>query len=89
MPGASVIGELIEVNVVGAPLRLGQHVVIKPTDDESADQRFFYRRGVVRGLLYDAREQWPHAPLVSVRVDGLGDDLFFVHELALSETGRL
>ena len=75
------LGELLEIDVVGAPMRVGQRVTIARASDDSADQRFLGKRGVVRGLLYDAAELYPHEPFVSVHVDGLGSDLFFPHEL--------
>lgn len=70
-------------NVDGAPVRMGEPVLILPTmQSGSLDERFLGRRGVVVALVYDEPgRQYPHEPLVQVRVEDLGEDLFFPWEL--------
>lgn len=69
-------------DVTGAPLRIGQQVVITAfSADETIDCRFLGCHGVVRGLLYDDPSQLPRDPLVLVEVAGLGEEWFFVREL--------
>jgi hypothetical protein len=77
------------VDVAGAPLRVGQQVVVLcSADDDSADERFHGCRGEVAGLLYDdPARQLPGNPLVLVAVDGLGEEWFFLNEL-LAEPAR-
>lgn len=66
---------VIRTTVDGAPLRLGQPVMILCRDDETADERFHGRRGVVSGYFAD------DVSMVAVEVDGLGEDWFFADEL--------
>jgi hypothetical protein len=78
------IGNVLQVDVEGAPAKLGQQVtVVRASNDETVERRFLGRTGTVCGLLYDAQEQYPADPLVLVRVSGLGEDLFFPEELGL------
>ncbi|MBX7100908.1 MAG: Carotenogenesis protein CarS [Myxococcaceae bacterium] len=79
--GAKHVGELLELDVAGAPLRLGQRVKIR-RGDSTADPRFAGKQGEVRGLLYEAPERYPKEPFIAVHVEGLGQDLFFPAELA-------
>lgn len=67
----------------GAPWRIGAVVDVVGTQvDDSLDERFVGRRGVVTGLFYDDPcSQLPRNPLVVVFVDGLGEELFFAGEL--------
>lgn len=69
--------------VEGAPVQPGSSVfIVCEQEDESRDERFAGRCGVVRALFYDdAQRQFPSQPMMLVRVDGLGEDLFFAHEL--------
>jgi hypothetical protein len=71
-------------DVEGAPARVGSWVrVAAPGEDESRDPRFVGRTGLVTGLLYDdPARQYPFDPLVAVFVEGLGEELFFSHELS-------
>ncbi len=77
--------------VAGAPLQIGEHVTIQSRiDDDTFDARFEHREGTVAGLVYDSPEQqFPHQPMVLVRVYGLGEDVFFVEELRLAERRHL
>lgn len=77
--GALVVRE----DVAGAPVRLGQRVHVDgDEEDGSLDERFVDCVGVVTGFLYDdVPSQFPQRPLVLVHVDGLGEELFFAHEL--------
>jgi hypothetical protein len=70
-------------DVKGAPVRVGEPVcVLGDTLDGSLDARFVGRRGTVVALVYDEpRTQFPADPLIQVRVEGLGEDLFFAGEL--------
>ena len=74
---------IVTQDVDGAPVRMGELVCVTDTSEEaSLDGRFAGRRGVVVALVYDEpRTQYPHAPLVKVSVEGLGEDLFFPWEL--------
>lgn len=58
------------------PLKVGQRVLIL-CDDESADERFHGRLGVVAGFLPEPGQE----PLVLVSVDQLGTEVFFSREL--------
>lgn len=84
-------GLCIDHDVPGAPLRLGQRVRVAPCGRALAPPRpgFLGREGVVCGFVYDdPARQYPADPLVRVRVRGSGEDLFFVEELAVRDTGR-
>jgi hypothetical protein len=74
---------ILTQDVDGAPLHLGEPVRITPTPTEdSLDRRFLGRRGIVVALVYDEPgTQYPHEPLIQVRVEALGEDLFFPWEL--------
>lgn len=73
---------LLRAAVPGAPIRVGCRVEVVVPDDDSADPRFAGQLGEVTGLLYDdPLTQLPHAPLVIVQVEGLGEELFFSTEL--------
>lgn len=75
-------GIVVRRNVPGAPLTIDAPVQIAPSLDSSADARFEGRAGVVSGYFYDCpQEQYPHRPLVLVRVNELGEELFFAEEL--------
>lgn len=78
--GRKHVGELLELDIAGAPVRLGQRVKIR-RGDATADPRFAGKQGEVRGLLYDAPERYPKEPFIAVHVEGLGQDLFFPVEL--------
>jgi CarS bacterial SH3 domain len=76
---------VVRRNVRGAPLQLGTRVLISDALDETGDARFVDRVGVVTGYVYDSPAvQYPHRPLVLVSVEGLGEELFFPEELAVS-----
>ncbi|WP_044194153.1 hypothetical protein [Hyalangium minutum] len=70
-------------DVNGAPVKMGEAVkIVETSEDGSIGRRFLGRTGTVVGLVYDDPEvQYPRDPLVRVRVEGLGEDLFFVGEL--------
>lgn len=73
---------VIREDVQGAPFRLGTRVrVVCPPDDDSLDERFIGREGIVRGLVYDDAAQYPSDPMVLVEADALGADVFFPEEL--------
>lgn len=76
--------------VDGAPLQPGTLVfVVCEDDDDSRDERFAGRRGVVQALFYDEpARQFPAEPLLLVRVEGVGEDLFFAHELIPARAAR-
>lgn len=75
-------GLVLRRDVPGAPLKVGTAVRIVTALDESADDRFAGRQGVVCGYVYDCpREQFPQRPLLLVQVGALGEELFFVDEL--------
>ncbi|ATB32760.1 Carotenogenesis protein CarS [Melittangium boletus] len=73
-------------DVKGAPVRMGEPVRISGSPlDGSLDPRFVGHRGVVVGLVYDEPStQYPGDPLIQVRVEDLGEDLFFARELERS-----
>jgi hypothetical protein len=73
-------------DVEGAPVRIGETVKIASTPaDDSMNRRFLGRAGVVVALVFDDPElQYPHDPLIQVRVDDVGEDLFFPEELELA-----
>lgn len=73
-------------DVEGAPVRIGETVRIGgASEDDSLDRCFLGRTGVVVALVYDEpRLQYPDDPLIQVRVDDLGEDLFFPEELELA-----
>lgn len=75
---------IVSEDVEGAPVRLGEVVkIVGSSEDGSIGRRFLGRTGFVVALVYDdPRRQYPHDPLIQVRVQGLGEDLFFVGELA-------
>ena len=70
-------------DVEGAPVRIGEPMRISLTaSEESLDKRFLGRWGIVVALVYDEPgTQYPHEPLIQVRVEALGEDLFFPWEL--------
>lgn len=70
-------------DVKGAPVRIGEAVkIVDASEDGTLSEGFLGRTGVVVGLVYDdPQRQYPEDPLVQVRVQGLGEDLFFVKEL--------
>lgn len=80
---------LVREDVAGAPVRVGQTVHADcGAEDASLDERFVDCIGVVTGLFYDdVPAQFPQRPLVVVFVDGLGEELFFAHELREVEQG--
>jgi hypothetical protein len=82
---------LVRWALPGAPWRVGALVDVVGTGlDETLDERFVGRRGVVTGLLYDdPGSQMPDRPLVVVFVDGLGEELFFAGELRGADGGPL
>lgn len=83
---------VVREDVAGAPVRVGQtvHVDCEP-EDATLDERFVDCIGVVTGFFYDdVPSQFPQRPLVVVHVDGLGEELFFAHELReLGQGARL
>jgi hypothetical protein len=78
-------------DVDGAPVRIGESVkVVSRSADDTISQRFLGRTGVVVGLVFDdPATQYPEDPLIQVRVDGLGEDLFFPEELELAPAWAL
>ncbi|XXF79260.1 Carotenogenesis protein CarS [Myxococcaceae bacterium GXIMD 01537] len=74
---------IFDVDVAGAPVRLGAVVkLVSASADGTIDRRFLGRAGVVVALVYDdPATQYPADPLIQVRVAGLGEDLFFAREL--------
>jgi hypothetical protein len=74
---------LLRHDLFGAPVCLGAQVeILADVEDESIDEAYLGRRGVVTGLFYDdPLRQLPGAPLVVVSVDTLGEELFFASEL--------
>jgi hypothetical protein len=82
---------LVREAMPGAPMRVGDLVDVVGTQlDESLDERFVGRRGLVTGLFYDdPQSQLPEHPLVVVYVDGLGEELFFAGELRAATDERL
>ena len=77
---------ILSEDVEGAPVRIGETVkVVSSAMNDSLNTHFLGRSGVVVALVYDEpRRQYPRDPLIQVRVEGLGDDLFFAEELELS-----
>lgn len=73
-------------DVPGAPVRIGETVKIaSASSDGSLNRRFLGRTGVVVALVFDDPPlQYPHDPLIQVRIDDLGEDLFFPEELELA-----
>lgn len=77
-------GLVVFKDVEGAPVRLGEPVRIAGESalEGSVDRRFLGHLGVVVALVYDEPEaQFPADPLIQVRVDDLGEELFFAREL--------
>lgn len=74
---------LVREDVAGAPVRVGPAVHVDcEAEDATLDERFVDCVGVVTGFFYDdVAAQFPQRPLVVVFVDGLGEELFFAHEL--------
>lgn len=79
---------IVTQDVEGAPVRIGGRVkIVEASEDGSFSRRFLGRTGVVVGLVYDdPANQYPAEPLIQVRVQGLGEDLFFAQELHLLPT---
>ncbi len=80
-------GLISDEDVPGAPLKIGQpvRVLADQVESETLDRRFVGRTGVVSGLVYDdPARQFPADPLVRVRVEGVGEDLFFLEELGFA-----
>lgn len=77
---------ILSEDVEGAPVRIGEQVrVVSFTMNDSLDPSFLGCSGVVVALVFDdPRRQYPRDPLIQVRVEGLGEDLFFAEELELS-----
>ena len=73
-------------DVEGAPVRIGERVrVVSMSMNDSINTHFLGRAGVVAALVFDEpRVQYPRDPLILVRVEELGEDLFFPEELELS-----
>ncbi|WNG48036.1 Carotenogenesis protein CarS [Archangium minus] len=76
---------IVVENVDGAPVRIGETVkLVNASSDGSVNRRFLGRTGVVVALVFDEpSRQYPHDPLIQVRVDDIGEDLFFPEELEL------
>lgn len=74
---------IVKRDVDGAPVLIGERVTVVPdSTDGTISPGFLGRTGVVVALVYDDPvQQYPTDPLIQVRVDGLGDDLFFLDEL--------
>ncbi|MFY2559690.1 Carotenogenesis protein CarS [Corallococcus terminator] len=74
---------IVSTDVDGAPVRIGEHVtVVSASSDGTITPGFLGRTGVVVALVYDDPGiQYPADPLIQVRVEGLGEDLFFPDEL--------
>lgn len=79
-------GLVVTVPLPGAAFRVGQTVrIVGDPLNETLDERFVGRVGVVEALVFDDPvRQYPEDPLVQVRVPALGRDLFFPHELRLA-----
>lgn len=77
---------IVVEDVEGAPVRIGETVKIGSCLVEgSMNRHFLGRSGVVVALVFDEpRLQYPHDPLIQVRVDDIGEDLFFPEELELA-----
>ena len=77
---------IVVEDVEGAPVRIGETVKIGGASaDGSMNRHFLGRTGVVVALVYDEpRVQYPGDPLIQVRVDDVGEDLFFPEELELA-----
>ncbi|MCP3137936.1 Carotenogenesis protein CarS [Pyxidicoccus xibeiensis] len=73
-------------DVEGAPVRLGESVkIVSSSADGTISLSFLGQTGVVVGLVFDdPATQYPQDPLIQVRVEGLGEDLFFPEELELA-----
>ncbi len=73
-------------DVEGAPVRIGETVkIVRTSEDDSMNRRFLGQTGVVEALVFDDPDlQYPHDPLIQVRVGELGEDLFFPEELELA-----
>lgn len=84
-------GFIVRRDVAQAPFSLGQRVRVSTDSfDETADERYQGRVGVITGYFYDTpEEQFPHSPLVMVTVQGLGEELFFADELQAVGPRRL
>jgi hypothetical protein len=76
---------IVVVDVEGAPVRIGERVkIISHSADDSMNRRFLGKTGVVVALVFDDPDlQYPYDPLIQVRVDDAGEDLFFPEELEL------
>ncbi|MCK8502256.1 Carotenogenesis protein CarS [Myxococcus fulvus] len=74
---------IVSTNVDGAPVRIGERVkVVAHSSDGTISAGFLGHTGIVVALVYDDPvAQYPADPLIQVRVDGLGEDLFFMDEL--------
>jgi len=74
---------IVSEDVNGAPVKMGEAVkIVEASEDGSIGRRFLGCTGTVVGLVYDdPGVQYPRDPLVRVRVQGVGEDLFFVDEL--------
>lgn len=74
---------IVSSDVDGAPVRIGDPVkVVSASSDGTISPGFLGRTGVVVALVYDDPvHQYPADPLIQVRVEGLGEDLFFPDEL--------
>ncbi|AGC45142.1 carotenogenesis protein carS [Myxococcus stipitatus DSM 14675] len=74
---------IVKRDVDGAPVHIGDRVTVVPdSTDGTISPGFLGRTGTVVALVYDDPvQQYPADPLIQVRVDGLGDDLFFLDEL--------
>jgi hypothetical protein len=77
---------IVVEDVKGAPVRIGETVKIVGTSaDDSMNRRFLGQAGVVVALVFDDPDlQYPHDPLIQVRVGDVGEDLFFPEELELA-----
>lgn len=77
---------IVVEDVEGAPVRMGETVkIVSALADGSMDRGFLGRTGTVVALVFDEpRLQFPHDPLIQVRVDDVGEDLFFPEELELA-----
>ncbi len=77
---------IVYEDVEGAPVRIGETVkIVSASSDGTLSRLFLGRTGVVVSLVFDdPAVQYPEDPLIQIRVEGVGEDLFFAEELELA-----